>query len=75
MGLLTGLITLPLAPVRAAAWTTRQLLEAAQQQQREELHQQLRDLEQDLRDGVLSEDEFDRREDELLAAVNELSTE
>ena len=30
MGLITGLITLPLAPVRATAWLAEQLLEQAE---------------------------------------------
>lgn len=68
MGLITQLLTLPLAPVRGAFWVMDQLVQTAEQQyyDPEPVRQQLAALEQELLDGRISEEEFDRREDELL---------
>jgi hypothetical protein len=68
MGLITGLLTLPLAPVRGVAWIAEQVAEEAEHERDEEgrLRRELSrlGLEHDL--GNLSEEEFERREDELL---------
>jgi hypothetical protein len=68
MGLITGLLTLPLAPVRGVAWIAEQVAEEAERELDEEgrLRRELGrlGLEHDL--GNLSEEEFEQREDELL---------
>ncbi|OEU89327.1 gas vesicle protein [Streptomyces abyssalis] len=68
MGLITQLLTLPLAPVRGAVWVMDQLVLTAEQQyyDPEPVRQQLAALEQELLDGRITEEEFDRIEDELL---------
>lgn len=68
MGLITQLLTLPLAPVRGAVWVMDQVVLTAEQQyyDPEPVRQQLAALEQELLDGGITEEEFDRREDELL---------
>ncbi|QGK71333.1 gas vesicle protein [Allosaccharopolyspora coralli] len=72
MGLLSELILLPLAPVRGVAWTVDQVLTAAEREQIETLRAELIRLERDLHDGVIDEEEFDRREDEILDRLEEL---
>jgi hypothetical protein len=68
MGLITGLLTLPLAPVRGVAWIAEQVAEEAERELDEEgrLRRELGrlGLEHDL--GNMSEEEFEQREDELL---------
>ncbi len=72
MGLLSELFLLPLAPVRGVAWTVDQVLTAAEREQVEALRAELMRLEQDLQTGVIDEEEFDRREDEILDRLEEL---
>lgn len=72
MGLLSELILLPLAPVRGVAWTVDQVLTAAEREQVEALRAELIRLERDLQAGVIDEEEFDRREDEILDRLEEL---
>ena len=72
MGLLSELILLPLAPVRGVAWTVDQVLTAAEREQVEALRAELMRLEQDLHAGVIDEEEFDRREDDILDRLEEL---
>ncbi|MEU0126526.1 MULTISPECIES: gas vesicle protein GvpG [unclassified Streptomyces] len=68
MGLLTGLLLLPLAPVRGVAWIAEKANEAADR----ELHDpsviraQLAALNQELEDGGISLEAFEREEEELL---------
>lgn len=68
MGLITELLALPLAPVRGALWVMDQLVYTAEQQyyDPEPVRRQLAELEQELLDGRITEEEFDRVEDELL---------
>lgn len=68
MGLISQLLTLPLAPVRGAVWVMDQVVLTAEQQyyDPEPVRQQLAALEQELLDGGITEEEFDRREDDLL---------
>ena len=74
MGLLTGLLTFPLAPVRATVWVAEQVLEAAEREYYDPapVRRALTALEQDLLAGRIDEDEYDRREDELLDRLDEL---
>ncbi|MFC8125623.1 gas vesicle protein GvpG [Streptomyces sp. NPDC057302] len=68
MGLITGLLTLPLAPVRGTMWVLEQVTETAEREYYDPAPVQdaLVKLEQDLIAGKISEDEFDQQEDELL---------
>lgn len=68
MGLLSGLLTLPLAPVRGVGWVARQVTTAAERQYYDtsQVRAELARLERDLLAGRISEEEFDQREDELL---------
>lgn len=68
MGLISGLLTLPLAPVRGVTWVAGQLAEAADR----ELHDpalirvRLAALNQEYENGHLSTAAFEREEDRLL---------
>ena len=68
MGLLTGLLTLPLAPVRGTIWVAERLLEEAERQLNDPaaLEQQLLEAEEHYERGEISAEEFERIEDELL---------
>ena len=68
MGLLTGLLTLPLAPVRGTVWVAERLLEEAERELNDPaaLEQQLDEAEAAVERGELSQEEFEELEDELL---------
>jgi hypothetical protein len=68
MGLITGLITLPLAPVRGTVWIAEQLLEEAERQLNdpEAIEQRLLDAEARHNRGEITDDELEQIEDELL---------
>jgi Gas vesicle protein G len=68
MGLLTGLLTLPLAPVRGTIWVAEQLAAEAERQLDNEtsLRRLLAEAERDFELGLLTEDEFEAIEDALL---------
>ena len=68
MGLLTGLLTLPLAPVRGTIWIAERLLEEAERELNDPaaLEQQLLHAEERYERGEISAEEFERLEDELL---------
>ncbi|MDI2125414.1 gas vesicle protein GvpG [Yinghuangia seranimata] len=68
MGLLTGLLTLPLAPVRGVVWVARRIEDAAEQEMYDPaaIRAELADLQRDLADGLIDEETYDRREEELL---------
>lgn len=67
MGLLTGLLTLPLAPVRGVSWVAEQLLEEAERELYDEnnIRAQLLALELAYEDGEIDETERRAREEEL----------
>ena len=71
MGLLTGLLTLPLAPVRGTMWVAERVLEEAERQLNDPaaIEQQLIEAEEARDRGELSEQEFEQIEDELLARL------
>ncbi|MGW4395110.1 gas vesicle protein GvpG [Amycolatopsis nivea] len=71
MGLLGELLLLPLAPVRGVVWVTGQVVDAAEQEQIAQLRRELAALERELVAGRVSEEEFDRREDEILDLLEE----
>jgi hypothetical protein len=68
VGLLTGLLTLPLAPVRGTIWVAERLLEEAERELNDPaaLERQLLEAEAAVERGELSQEEFDALEDELL---------
>ncbi|MFF3540279.1 gas vesicle protein GvpG [Streptomyces platensis] len=74
MGLLSQLATLPLAPVRGVAWVMERALEAAENEyyDPEPVERELAELERALLAGDISEETFDRREDELLDRLDEI---
>lgn len=71
VGLLTGLLTLPLAPVRGTIWVAERVLEEAERQLNdpEVVERQIVDAEAAYERGELSEAEFEQIEEELLARV------
>ena len=68
MGLISGLLTLPLAPVRGVVWVGEQIAEEADRQLDPGAHirRELAALELELERGNLSQEEFEQREDELI---------
>jgi gas vesicle protein GvpG len=68
MGLFTGLLLLPLAPVRGTVWIAEQLMAEAERELDDErvVRRLLLEAEAALERGELSEEEYDRIEDELL---------
>ncbi|MGW1138018.1 gas vesicle protein GvpG [Streptomyces zhihengii] len=75
MGLFTQLVTLPLAPVRGVVWVSERVLEAAEDQYYDPapIHRALAALERQLLSGEIDEATFDRREDELLDRLDEIT--
>jgi hypothetical protein len=67
MGLITGLLTLPLAPVRGVAWIGEQIAEEADRQLDPEARMRRRLVELELAHdlGELSDEEFALREEEI----------
>lgn len=68
MGILSGLLLLPLAPVRGTLWVAEQLAAQAERELDDErtVRRLLLEAEAALERGELSESDFDRIEDELL---------
>ena len=68
MGLITGLLTLPLAPVRGTVWIAERLLEEAERELNDPaaIERQLADAEAARERGELSDDELADIEDALL---------
>jgi len=68
MGLLTGLLTLPLAPVRGTIWIAERLLEEAERELNDPaaIEQQLLIAEERYEREEISAEEFEQIEDELL---------
>jgi hypothetical protein len=72
MGLVTGLLTLPLAPVRGVAWVAEQLAAEAERQlhgSAETLRKELTELQRDRAFGQIDDDEYTAREAALLARL------
>jgi hypothetical protein len=76
MGLVSQLLTLPLAPVRGTVWVLDQVVQAAEREHYDPgpVRTQLAELERELLSGDIDEEEFDRREDELLDWLAECET-
>ena len=73
MGLFTGLLTLPLAPVRGVAWVTEKVVEEAERQLYDEdaIRRELLELELAHDAGEIDDEERSQREDELMARLIE----
>ncbi len=74
MGLLTQILTLPLAPVRGTAWVLERVVETAENEYYDPapVERELAALERALLAGQIDEETFDRREDELLDRLDEI---
>jgi hypothetical protein len=68
VGLFTGLITLPLAPVRGVVWVAERVAEEVERELYDEgnIRRQLLQLELDHEDGKLSDEERNAQEEILL---------
>jgi cytochrome c-type biogenesis protein CcmI len=68
MGLITGLLTLPLAPVRGVAWIAEQVRQEAERQWTDPAAVQdaLADVQARREAGLIDDAEADRLEDELI---------
>jgi hypothetical protein len=68
VGLIGEVLMLPFAPVRGSAWAIRQVLREAERIYYDPatVRAELARLEEQLEAGEITEEEFDRREDELL---------
>jgi glycine/D-amino acid oxidase-like deaminating enzyme len=73
MGLFTALATLPLAPVRGAAWVVQQVAEEAERELYDEsrMRRELLQLELDHDSGLVNDETYKEQADELLALMAE----
>ncbi|HEV7177144.1 MAG TPA: gas vesicle protein GvpG [Solirubrobacteraceae bacterium] len=72
MGLITGLLTLPLAPVRGTAWLAQQIAEEADRELFDEdrIRRELMELDLRADEEGLSDEERAHLEDDLLARLD-----
>lgn len=77
MGLISGLLTLPLAPVRGVAWVAEQIKEEADRQWSDPatIQAALTDIEAMREAGEIDDAEADAREEELLQRLMAASPE
>lgn len=68
MGLISGLLTLPLAPVRGVAWIAEQVKQEAERQWMDPaaIQEALDDVQASREAGLIDDDEADRLEEELI---------
>lgn len=73
-GLLTQLLTLPLAPARGLGWVMQQVAREAERQYYDPgpVERELAALEGELVAGRVDQETYDRREDELLDRLEEI---
>jgi len=71
MGLFTGLLTLPLAPIRGTMWVAEQVAAEAERQLRGEPRRRLLVAERQLELGLITVEEYEAIEDEALAQLDE----
>jgi hypothetical protein len=74
MGLITGLLTLPLAPVRGTVWLAQVIQQHAESQLYDEpaIMAALAELESAREQGIYSDEEIEEAEDALLQRLIEL---
>ena len=77
MGLFTGLLTLPLAPVRGTIWITEQLAAQAERELGDErtLRRRLAEAERQFELGSLTVEQYESIEDALLERIELLRVE
>ncbi|MGW7065026.1 gas vesicle protein GvpG [Streptomyces sp. NPDC054904] len=75
MGLLTYLLTLPVAPLRAVTWVAQRVVDQAEEEYYDPapIWRRLAELEQQLLRGEIDQETFDRQEDELIDRLEEIS--
>ncbi|MEV6247596.1 gas vesicle protein GvpG [Streptomyces sp. NPDC051742] len=75
MGLFSGLLALPIAPVRAVVWAAQQVVDKAEDEYYDPapVWRELADLERRLLNDEIDQDTFDRREDELIDRLDEIA--
>ncbi|WP_369142986.1 gas vesicle protein GvpG [Streptomyces sp. R44] len=75
MGLVTYLLTLPLAPLRGVVWVAERVTEKAEEEYYDPapVWRELADLEGRLVRGEIDQETFDEREDELLDRLDEIT--
>lgn len=68
MGLVTGILGLPLAPVRGTVWAAEQVLRQAEEEYYDpaRIREQIEQVDRMREAGTLSEEEATRLEDELV---------
>jgi hypothetical protein len=71
MGLFTGLLTLPLAPLRGTVWVAEQLAAEAERQMHGEPRRRLIVAERQLELGLITTEEYEVIEEEALAQLEE----
>ena len=71
MGLITALVTLPLAPVRGTIWIAERLLDEAERELNDPaaIEQRLDEAEAAYERGELTQEEFDLLEEELVGRL------
>lgn len=74
MGLLTGLLTLPLAPVRGTVWVAEQIAAQAERELGDEkaIRRRLVQVEREYELGALTLEEYEAIEDQLLEQIEQL---
>ncbi|MFD3457466.1 gas vesicle protein GvpG [Streptomyces sp. NPDC058691] len=75
MGLVSGLLTLPIAPVRGVVWVVERVKDAAEEQYYDPgpVEKELAALEKELLAGRIDEETFEEREDKLLDRLEEIT--
>ena len=73
MGLISGLLTLPLAPLRGTVWVAEKVLEEAEREYYDEgaILGQLQDIEAARAAGTIGEEDAARAEDALVERILE----
>lgn len=73
MGLFTGLVTLPLAPVRGVVWLAETLTEQAEAQLYDpgRIAAEMQQVADEAADGEITEEEAAAREEDLIRRLNE----
>ena len=73
MGLISGIFTAPLAPIKGVVWVAEQVHDQAMRElyDPESIQRSLDQVQLDREMGVIDDEEADRREDELLERLIE----
>jgi hypothetical protein len=68
MGLLTELLLVPFAPARLALWSVGQVVESARREYHDPvaIRRELTELSRQFDEGLISAEEFESREDQIL---------